>query len=557
MELKLNYSNFDMYSKKLGFYFKNHDKIGSYFGLFLSLVYVIVSLVLFFSQIFNVLKRNELNVYDSTIYAQEMPSIKIDKSQLYFAFGLEEPTTSNRFIDEGIYVPKVAFVEKVKVNDELVTVKTTQLPLERCDQKNFGENYQHLFTKNELNNSYCLKNFTYQLDFEGGYKYQKFNYMRLRIYPCVNSSSNNYSCKPQKEIDSYLASGYFSILIKDFGLNPSNYSNPVVPTFQDLYTTIDKKIYRNYILNFGITEVQTDTGLINEKITRDRYFQYRKDIQTFSFRDEQEYYKGKSIILVQFKLDDAIIIQKRSYTKVAEIFSRIGGYMQLMNTVFLLVASLFNKLNFDLKIINCLFKFDLRENRILLKMNTLKDLYPTVYNGTFGKKNSIISIKKSFDDKKSMDSENKSKNNLITKEKDITLSELNLSNNKINNARRNSMIKLEKCNNNINSFGNRNSNIYSIKSKIESKTKSNNDLFNKFNVDIRNKEKVKLSSKDINDNIHLNVFDYFCIRKNSKRYKYVQLYNKGYRFYRKKIDIIHVFSLLSFFEEYLKKEVLE
>ena len=42
------------------------------------------------------LQRNELNVYDSTIYAQEMPSINITKDQLYFAFGLEEPLTSNR-----------------------------------------------------------------------------------------------------------------------------------------------------------------------------------------------------------------------------------------------------------------------------------------------------------------------------------------------------------------------------------------------------------------------------------------------------------------------------
>lgn len=171
MELILNYSNFDMYSKQLGFYFKNQEKVGSYFGFFLSILYVIVSLVLFFSQIIHVLKRNELNVYDSTIYAQEMPSIDVDKSQLYFAFGLEEPLTSNRFIDEGVYIPKVAFVEKIKVNDELITSKTTQLPLEKCNETNFGENYQHLFTKNELNNSYCLKNFSYKLNFVGGYKY--------------------------------------------------------------------------------------------------------------------------------------------------------------------------------------------------------------------------------------------------------------------------------------------------------------------------------------------------------------------------------------------------
>ena len=550
MELIINYSNFDMYSKKLGFYFKNQENVGSYFGLFLSIVYVVVSLVLFFSQIINVSKRDELNVYDSTIYAQEMPSIHVNKDQFYFAFGLEEPITSNRFIDEGIYIPKVAFVEKIKVNDELVTIKTTQLPLERCNESNFGENYQHLFTKNELNNSYCLKNFSEELNFVGGYKYEKFNYLRLRIYPCVNNSANNYRCKPQKEIDDYLASGYFSILIKDFGLNPSNYSYPTVPTFQDLYTTVDKKIYRNYILNFGITEIHTDTGLFNEKITKDRYFQFRKELQTFSFRDEQEYYKGKSIILVQFKLDDAVIIQKRSYTKVSEIFSRIGGYMQLMNTVFLLVASLVNKLNFDLKIINSIFKFDIKENRILLKMKTIKEFNP---NGNIGKKNTILSIKKPIEEQKSMGSENKSKNNLIDKERDFNISELNLSNNKITIEKKNSAVKYD----NFNSFGNRSNNIYSIKSKLESNNKRISGIFTKFNVENMSKDKEKVSTKDINEYIHLNIFDYFCISKHSKRYKYIRLYNKGNRFYRKKIDIVHVFSLLSFFEEYLKKEVLE
>ena len=553
MELRLNYSNFDIYSKKLGFYFKNHEKVGSYLGLFLSLVFIIVSLSLFIAQIISISKRNELNVYDSTIYAQEMPSIQVDKSQLYFAFGLEEPLSSNRFIDEGIYVPKVAFVEKVKKNDELVTVNTTQLPLERCNVENFGENYQHLFTQNELNNSYCLKNFTNKLNFAGGYKYEKFNYMRLRIYPCVNSSANNYSCKPQEEIDNYLASGYFSILIKDFGLNPSNYTHPVVPTFQDLYTTIDKKIYRNYILNFGITEVHTDKGLLNEHITKDRYFQYRKEIQTFTFRDEQEYYKGKSIILVQFKMDDAVIIQKRSYTKIAEIFSRIGGYMQLMNTIFLLITALVNKLNFDLKIINEIFKFDIKENKATLKVNIFKEYNSR--NNTLNKKNSFLSIRKSIEEKKSIDLEDKSKNNFITKEKDFNISEINISNNRINNGKRNSMIKQDKYEI-LNSFGNPSLNIYSIKSKAESKTKNNFDLYNKFNIDIKNKDKEKLSKNDDNENINLNILDYFCIRKNSKRYKYIKLFNKWYRFYKKKMDIIHFFSLITIIEEYLKKDAM-
>ena len=204
----------------------------------------------------------------------------------------------------------------------------------------------------ELANSYCLKDFDYNLTFQGGFKYEKMSYIRIKIYPCKNTTKNNNQCKPQQEIDKYLTSGYFSILLKDIGLNPSNYSYPIIPTLQDLYTTVDRRIYKNYILTFGLTEVQTDTGLFDEQINIDKYIQFKKGLETFVFREEEEYYNGNEIILIQIRLDDNKLVQKRTYTKVSEIFSRIGGYMQLMNTAFLLISLLINKLNAELKILN-------------------------------------------------------------------------------------------------------------------------------------------------------------------------------------------------------------
>ena len=437
MESKISLGKYDMYSKRIGFFFNKYEKIGSYFGLLLTLTYICASIILFIFQIIGVLKRNELKVYDTTIYAQEIPMIEVDINQLYFAFALEDPLTTNRFIDEGIYTAKVAFIEKAKKNDEFVTVNTTFLDIEKCNVENFGKNYQHLFMQNELSNSYCLKDFNYTLTFAGSYKYERITYIRLRIYPCVNSTKNNFTCKPQELIDRYLSSGYFSIVIKDFGLNPSNYSFPVLPTFQDLYTTIDKRIYRNYILNFGVTQIRTDTGLINENINVKKYLQYRREIQTFSFRDEEEYYAGKSVILVQLRLDDTIFVQTRSYTKISEIFSRIGGYMQLMNTAFLLISSIINKINSELKIINSILKLH-SLNEFNLKLNPK-------YN-----KQLSFSSKGPIKDIKIIEYDNRSKNELIIKDND-NISVLNMQNDKKNNENQNYTIKINK-NKNIKSF---------------------------------------------------------------------------------------------------------
>ena len=103
MNSTLSFTNFDIYSKKIGFFYKNKEKIGSYFGFFLTLLYIFISIILFIYQVIRAFQRSELKVYDTTIYSQEMPSIDVDINKLYFAFALEHPKTTSRFIDESIH----------------------------------------------------------------------------------------------------------------------------------------------------------------------------------------------------------------------------------------------------------------------------------------------------------------------------------------------------------------------------------------------------------------------------------------------------------------------
>ena len=93
--------------------------------------------------------------------------------------------------------------------------------------------------------------------------------IKINIYPCVNNSENNNHCKPKNIIDHYLTSTDFSILAKDIGLNPFNYSFPTVSIFQDLYTTIDKSLLKEFIVYFGITEIDIDIGLFSNKIKKE------------------------------------------------------------------------------------------------------------------------------------------------------------------------------------------------------------------------------------------------------------------------------------------------
>ena len=252
------FADYNIYSKRIGFFFNGNEKVGSYFGIFLTIIYILSLVILFIYYINNIIQRKQMNVYDSKIYSKDIPTAEVNPNLIYFAFGLEDKS-SNRFVDETIYFPKIMFFDRTKINGDFINVERRELEYEICNIDKFGEEYKLFFKENELNNSYCLKN--YNLTLLGGYKYDRMSYFRIKLYPCLNKSDNNNHCKPQDVIDQYLKGGYVSIITKDIGLNPSNYNFPIIPTLQDLYTTIDKKIYRDYIIYYGITEIKTDIGL--------------------------------------------------------------------------------------------------------------------------------------------------------------------------------------------------------------------------------------------------------------------------------------------------------
>ena len=554
--------DYDIYSKRIGFYFYNREKIGSYFGLFLTVVYILSLFILFFVLLIRTIQRKEIRVYDSTVFSQEIPIMEIDPKSIYFAFGLEDPMTSNRFVDETIYFVKIVFFDRSKKNGNFETVDRKELEFEICKKENFGENYKHLFLNEELNNSYCLKN-NYNLTLAGGYKYDRMTYFRIRIYPCRNKTENNNHCKPQEIIDNYFKGGYFSILTKDIGLNPSNFSFPVLATLQDLYTTIDKQIHRDYLLYYGITEIKTDIGLFFEEFETKRYLDFRKVVESFNFRDEKEYYGGKASCSIAFRLDDIIKVQIRTYEKIKEVFSSTGGYMQLISTIFTLMALLSNRLTPELKIMNGIFNFNFNQQKMMMKIHTIKDLNfidfsPKDCNYIYFPSQKGFSLKKQ--NLNQINNKNKNYNSLIEIDK--------------NNNDNSSSIIL-KINNNDELFnqkkeirkgfnktivGNTKISVFldqkiNYTKDIAYKKENNNLKINPYskkinNISIINQKNNNINSiQEFNEKININLFQYYCFGKTDKKRKEISLFKSGISLYKKTMDIINVFTFLLLIEK--------
>ena len=557
--------DFDIYSRRISFFYKNKEKIGSSLGIVLTFLYAMISITLFLYYFIRTIRKDEVTPSDSTIYPSTIPSFDINKNTFYLAFGLEHPTKFIRFIDEKIYYPEVLFVQRNKESGQFVKKEETILSIERCDVSKFGEEYQNLFQEEDLYNSYCLKDFN--LTLKGGFKFDKMSFIKINIYPCKNSSENNNHCKPQKEIDFYLTSGYFSILAKDIGLNPFNYSFPTLPLIQDIYTVIDKSFRTEFIIYYGITEIDTDIGLFTTNIKKETYLKYINNYHTIFLSEDDDYLSGKEILTAQIRLQDSIYFQKRSYSKMSQVFSTTGGYMQVISTFFSLISLLTKKISLEKKLLNSLFNFNIKNKKIILCVEYQKRLD---YNTTLNKGRDSNFIP--YEAKKSIISNMRRRRNSIlildkndtispalkkgiSKDNQILKNVQNYRNNRFKEDMNEIFKKLSK-----EKEQNTNINNHSInRSKVEMLNKEENSNFNQmsefFDRNIEKKIPNNLSNfnliKDFKivdkgncATIHFNLFDYYCLRRFSKKRTEIELFKFGINFYKSQMDIINFFNIM-------------
>ena len=230
-----------------------------------------------------------------------------------------------------------------------------------------------------------------------------------------------------------------------------------------------------------------------------------------------------------------------------------------MNTAFILLSIIINKFDLELKILNSIFKFNLKKKKIILKLNKLNDFEDSHSTNL---PSPVINFKKMTNIIHHLDLlDNKSKNSLIKESEMNNISLLKLSENKneLENKNKNTIVKRVKRKSNALSVDN--SKIELSKDKMSKKKDKNVYEYNKENgtINLLNVKKNNIfkefSYKDFNDTIELNMFDYCCCYLTPKnRHKIIKLYNIANSFYRKKLDVVNVFNLLLLIEKKLLKK---
>ena len=564
----------DIYSRRISFFFRGKEKISSKFGFFLTSLYIIISIVLFLHYFIRTISRENVTSSDSTIFTDSLPSIQLNPELFNLAFGLEHPTKISRFIDETIYYPKAVYYENVKQNGFFVNRIKQEIKIGKCGELKDENKFKSLLGKDDLNNSYCFIDYDFPL--KGGYKYNEIGYIKINIYPCVNKSY----CQPKEVIDKFFENNHFSLLAKDTALIPNNYTNPGMDVLLNTYTSIDKLMKKDYIIKFALTEIETDSGFFLQNIRKDKYLKYMKDFDQFFFVETDYLFSGNEILTLTIRLDDNIYFQKRTYTKMAEVFATTGGYMQLLYTVFGLISILTKKMNIEKKLLNSLFYFNIKQKKVILSIEYKKKLnYVTPKSFIEKTDNPIKETSEIFKNnyknkninfipylaKKSpiikqyskMKSDKNNKNKLLSIPRKSVSFGIDDQIHKIINGQNDASID-GLINNSIISKNNlaKHTSIQPNKTYDNKKNELNKAQINRIYIRSKSKESdnsVKYE-KDNVCNIKFNIFQYYCLWRYTNRNIHIELFKSAYNFFKSQMDIINFFNIIILTQIMMKKQ---
>ena len=449
---KINYKflkNIDIFGKNIELFYKGKNKKNTLFGSLLTISYGLIYLAFFLYKLIRMLQKKDFIFYDTYAYLDEPPIMNITNENFYGGFALEDPNSYDPFIDETIYYPK-AYFKIAKRDGENWDWKIKDIELERCHIDKFGSFYQDKFKSKTLNTLYCFKEVNEQ--FIGHFSYDYYSFFFIEFYPCINTTENNNHCKPLEKIDYYLKSTFISFQLQDIELTPQNYKSPARARDQDIYTTVGKKLFQEIHIYFQIVNIETDLDILGfsefQQVRSQKYLKYDSTIQMVNLLEQDIYETGISFCNVTIKLSEKILNEKRRYTKLIEVLRDVGGFTEVILSVFQIISYFSSNILYELSLINNLFEFDIDKKLILIRKNQ---------NSIIGNNNNAI-----YDPVKVYSPKNQ---NRILNQKAIIINDDNsthsknklilenmITKNKLNNERYTTRIKKRKKNKKLNSL---------------------------------------------------------------------------------------------------------
>ena len=392
----------DLFGKEFELYYKGKTKKTTITGAVFTIIYILVYFAFLLYKVIRMFYKFDVTFYDTYAFTGEPPKMQLTDDKFYGGFALGNISTLETFIDDSIYYVKAYYINGIKEHNSWIW---TNIPLEieTCKLEKFGKNYRSIFKEKQIENLHCVPALDQLL--QGHLTYDVYSYFKVRFFPCVNSTQNNFTCKPLSVIKKYLTRTFVTFKMEDIDLTPQYYNSPIQLRGKEVSTNIGSNLFKDVHSFFQVVNIETDEDILGfeglTRIKKEKYLKYDQSVILSSLKDEDIFKSGESICDITIQLSEKELTQKRTYTKLIEVLGDVGGLMEIFFSFFNIFSSFLTETLYEQSLVNHLFHFDIDKKIIVMnnkeeikkkKKKSLKSQKPMIYNPKIISKNTSKNI---------------------------------------------------------------------------------------------------------------------------------------------------------------------
>ena len=354
-------SSIDLFTKQPELYYRKEAKVSSFCGGLSTIIYSSIYIAILIYKLTRMFIRKVVIFYDTNAY-KDIPSIELTNEELYGGFSI------GNTIDETIYYVKAKYIKNVKILDKWEN-ETKDLDIETCKLENFGTRHQKFFKDKSLDNLYCLKDVKIKLE---GYSYlNRYSYINIQIYPCVNQTKDGRKCKDYDLIKKFFTENEMEFKMQDNLLTPERYKNPVEPQEKDITCPIFLQMYQHIFSYIQIVFIETDEDMsgINywSKKRIEKYPKYSDSFIISAPGTEEVLKTGGPISDITLQLAATVLTQRRKYPSIIDVLGEVGGLMEFIYSFFNIICSNIINTLYNKYLVNELFSYNIKRKTIFIK----------------------------------------------------------------------------------------------------------------------------------------------------------------------------------------------
>ncbi len=310
----------DMFGVPPLFTIRGHQTFQTSIGAILTIICIFLMLIYISYFVNQMITHSDPNIL-STIYNEENPlPVYLSNKNFSFAFGLQNEDYTN-YIDESIYNINAIQTKVYLKNNNESEIYNKPINIIRCNEFSF-HSIPEYFDQLPLKDLYCLNNSEYEL--EGEYKREIFSYLKLNFTKCINSTSNNFTCKSNERINEILAGGYWGIFMNDYNVVPRQYKFPYKIYGKNIYNGFSIDYFEDILFFLKTVEIITDSGYLFEDNNNLKFSVYDY------FQSNIVHKHSNNFLSFTIRLSSKREVYERSYIKIQTIFSNFGGMLKII-----------------------------------------------------------------------------------------------------------------------------------------------------------------------------------------------------------------------------------